>query len=410
MKWVFPGNFIAGLFLILTAGLPLRGRFVPGQYTEEAPFRTWNSFPCLSAAALSRGQTAFAWGPDATVSASNPALLTTLPKTWSLALGGSYQYATAMKYGPVNSGALTTDDAAGRKIFTGDHLALSFRSGRIALAASAFLSESYDRPVVEASWTDVYHIQFKQSGYLRVFNLAAAVRLSSRLGIGLGLNIDSGLWKSDYAESILTDGYTITNAKSADLRGLYFNGGLFWDLSSAVRAALTFRTPSTLKARTETLDRYQVPLAGTDISIRGNSDDSFARPLVVGAGLTIQNGPRLRSAVDLSWFRWSTYKAVWLGETRTRDFRDTIRVCVGGEYFTDLWLFKKNRVVPVRFGVVYDPQPQASPRSAYFAFTFGTGLEIGGLRLDLGALVGYESGSGDNLVARKISLSVAYVF
>ncbi|MHB8055218.1 MAG: OmpP1/FadL family transporter [Candidatus Aminicenantales bacterium] len=410
MKRVSPGNCLAGLFLIFAAGLPLYGQFVPGQYTEDAPFRTWNAYPYLGAAALARGQAAFAWGTDATVSAANPALLTTLPKTWSLSLGGSCQYATAMKYGPINTGVLSTDGAMGQKIFTGDHFAVSFRSGRIALAASTFLSESFTRPTTEASRPDEYSIQFKQSGYLRVFNLAAAFRLSSRLGIGLGLNADSGRWKSNYMESVLSLGYALTSAKSANLRDFYFNGGLFWDLSAAVRAALTFRTPSTLEARTETVDRYQVSFAGTDISIQGNADDSFDRPLVVGAGVTIQNGPRLRSAVDLSWFRWSSCRAVWLGETEVRDFRDTLRVCVGGEYFVDLWFFKKIRAAPVRFGVVYDPQPQGSPRSAYFAFTFGLGLEIGGLRLDLGALVGYETGSGDNLVARKISLGAAYVF
>jgi len=409
MKRTISGNFAAGLFLLFASAASLFAQYTPGQYTEDAPLGTWNVFPYLGASALGRGQTAFAWGTDASVSTANPALLPTLSDKWSLALGGSFRYATAMRYGPVNSGVLGTSEAVGQKLASGDSAALSFQSGRLALAASVFLSESYARPSLEASSPDYYDIQFSQSGNLRVYHLAAAVRLSSSFSLGLGLNVESGRWNSDYVESILAAGYTITSSKSADLRNLYFNGGLAWDLSSTVRAALTFRTPSKLEARTETVDRYQT-WTGTDISIRGNSDDSFDRPLVIGAGVTVRNGPRLRSAMDVSWFHWSPCEAVWLGEMEARNFRDTVRICLGGEYLSEAVLFKKSRTVPIRFGAIYDPQPQASPGSAYFAFTLGLGLEIGRLRLDLGAMMGFESGSGDNLASRRITLGASYGF
>jgi len=409
MKRTISGNFAAGLFLLFASAASLFAQYTPGQYTEDAPLGTWNVFPYLGASALGRGQTAFAWGTDASVSTANPALLPTLSDKWSLALGGSFRYATAMRYGPVNSGVLGTSEAVGQKLASGDSAALSFQSGRLALAASVFLSESYARPSLEASSPDYYDIQFSQSGNLRVYHLAAAVRLSSSFSLGLGLNVESGRWNSDYVESILAAGYTITSSKSADLRNLYFNGGLAWDLSSTVRAALTFRTPSKLEARTETVDRYQT-WTGTDISIRGNSDDSFDRPLVIGAGVTVRNGPRLRSAMDVSWFHWSPCEAVWLGEMEARNFRDTVRICLGGEYLSEAVLLKKKRTVPIRFGAIYDPQPQASPGSAYFAFTLGLGLEIGRLRLDLGAMMGFESGSGDNLASRRITLGASYGF
>ena len=409
MKRALSGNFAAGLLFLLAAAVTLSGQYTPGQYTEDAPLGTWNAFPSIGASALGRGQTAFAWETDASVSTANPALLPALSDKWSLALGGSFRYATAMRYGPVNSGVLETSKAAGKKLASGDSAAVSFRSGRIALAASVFVSESYTRPSLEASSPDYYDLQFSQSGFLRVYHLAAAVRLSSRFCLGLGLNVESGRWNSDDIESILAAGYTITSSKSADLRGFHFNGGLAWDLSSTVRAALTFRTPSKLDARTETVDRYQT-WTGTDISIRGNTDDTFDRPLVVGAGVTVRNSPRFRSAVDVSWFHWSPCEAVWLGETEARNFRDTVRICLGGEYLSEAVLFKKSRAIPIRIGAIYDPQPPASPGSAYFALTLGLGLEIGRLRLDLGAMMGFESGSGDNLASRRISLGAAYGF
>lgn len=401
------------LVLIFAAGLPLRAQFDPGQYTDEAPFRTWNSFPYAGAAALGRGQTAFAWGTDATVSPANPALLVTLPK-WTLSLGGSFQRATAMKFGPVNSGVLTTERPVGAGVFSGDHAALSFHSGRFAVAAAVFLSELYDRPTAEAyendAQTRLYTIRFEQAGLLRTFHLAAAFRLCSRLGIGAGLNADSGRFEMEFLEDINAWGYKFTSTKSSALSGFSVNGGVYWKVSPSIRAALTFRTPSTLKAQTGTVDRYEAPLLGTDISIRGESDDSFKRPLVVGAGLTVKHNDRLRTAVDISWFRWSSYRAVWLGESQTRDFRDAVRVSAGGEYHSEFRLFGKKTAAPFRFGFVYDPQPTTNPHSAYLSVAFGAGLEIGRFRIDLGALAGSAGDADSRLAAARVSLSCGYIF
>ncbi|MCX6565863.1 MAG: hypothetical protein NTW38_05490 [Candidatus Aminicenantes bacterium] len=413
MKRPFPGKCLIGLALIFVAGLPVRAQFDPGQYTDEAPFRTWNSFPYVGAAALGRGQTAFAWGTDATVSPANPALLVTLPK-WTFTLGGSFQYATAMKFGPVNSGVLTTDLPVGGNLFSGDHAALSFHSGRFAVAAAVFNSEYYDRPATEAyedyAQIRLYTIRFEQAGFLRTFHLAASLRLSSRLGIGLGLNVDSGRLKTEFLEDENAWGYKFTSTKSVTLRGFSVNGGAYLEIFPSIRAALTFRTPSALEAKTATVDRYEAPLLGTDISIRGESADSFERPLVVGAGLTVKHNERLRTAVDISWLRWSSYQAVWLGESQTRAFRDVVRVSAGGEYEAEFRLFGRKAASPFRFGFVYDPQPTTNPRSAYLSVAFGIGLEIGPFRLDLGALTGSAADSGNRLTALRVSLSCGYVF
>jgi len=415
MKRPFSGIFWIVLVLVFAAGFPLRAQFDPGQYTDEAPFRTWNSFPYADAAALGRGQTAFAWGTDASLSSANPALLLTLPK-WTLALGGSFQRATAMKFGPVNSGVLTTIEPVGGGAFSGDHAAFSFHSGRFAAVAAVFLTEVYNRPSAEAyefeddGTTRLYTIRFEQSGLLRTFHLAASIRLSSRFGVGLGFNADTGGFDSEFLEDLTLWGYKITGAKSASLRGFFLNGGTFWDVSPSVRAALTFRTPSTLKSETETVDRYEAPLTGTDISIRGESDDSFKRPLAVGAGLTVKHNDRFRTAVDISWFHWSAYRAVWLGTSQPREFHDVLRVSAGGEYISEFRMFGRRARSPFRLGFVYDPQPTTNPRSAYLCVTFGTGLEIGRFRVDLGALFGKTTVSENRLTAARVSLSCGYMF
>jgi hypothetical protein len=405
-------KFLFFLSTLLAAAVSSPAQYDPGQYTTEAPFRSWNSFPYIGAAALGRGNAVFAWGSDATVSAANPALLLTLPK-WTLTLGGSFQYATAAKYGPVGSGVLQTAGAIGRGSIGPDHAAVSFRTGRFALSAAFFRTESYDRPIADASEsagsTLYYHVRYEETGSLWTTHFGAAVRLSDRIGLGLGLNIDTGSISEDFLEDIPAYGYRITGTKTSDLSGLSLNGGLFWEPSNSVRAALTFRMPSTLSAATRTLDRYQAG-GGTDISIRGESEDGFHRPWILGAGLSWQIGERLRTALDVAYSRWSEYRATWIGENQPRDFRDVLRVGAGLEYVSDFRLFGKRASGPLRIGIGYDPQPAKEPRSAYLVFTLGTGLAVGGFRVDLGTSLGFESGSGDQLNARRISLACGYVF
>ena len=79
-------GFLIAAFL--SASLPAFAQFQAGQYTDEAPFRTWNSFPFVGASALGQGGAAYAWGASAAASLANPALLLTLPRT-TVSLGGS---------------------------------------------------------------------------------------------------------------------------------------------------------------------------------------------------------------------------------------------------------------------------------------------------------------------------------
>jgi len=405
--------FLILIGLIPAAVLPLPGQFHPGQYTDEAPFRTWNSFPYAGAAAAGRGHTVFAWATDASSTSANPALLLTLPKA-TVALGGSFQWATAMRYGPVNSGLLIASSPIGGSSFTGDHAVVSLRAGRFAFAAGVFLSEIYDRPGAEVydneNQARLYTIRFTQTGLLRTFHLAAAFQLSPRLGLGAGVNAAAGRLTMELMEDLRFLGFNFTSAKSSSLKGLSINGGIFWDISPSLRAALTFRSPFTLEAGTETVDRYAAPEAGTEIIIRGESADSFKRPLAVGAGFSIRHSDRFRTALDVAWTRWSSYEAVWLGDAPVRDFRDTVRVSAGGEFLSTIRIFRKKVKAPFRFSLIYDPQPPARPRSAYWGIAAGAGLAIDGFRIDLGGLIGTAQDAGDRLTSARISLSCGYAF
>jgi hypothetical protein len=48
------------------------------------------------------------------------------------------------------------------------------------------------------------------------------------------------------------------------------------------------------------------------------------------------------------------------------------------------------------------------PNSTYVYLTFGSGLAMGRLRIDVGAAVGRERGSGDGLSARRVAMTLSY--
>jgi len=47
-----------------------------------------------------------------------------------------------------------------------------------------------------------------------------------------------------------------------------------------------------------------------------------------------------------------------------------------------------------------------SPRSSYLNFSLGFGLQWKGVQLDLGTIIGAEKGSGWNLTANQIALTL----
>ncbi|MBM3311440.1 MAG: hypothetical protein FJY80_08030, partial [Candidatus Aminicenantes bacterium] len=105
------GRFRSAAILALVAAclpLPAAAQLILGQYEEEAPLRTWNTFPFVPAAALGRGETVLAAAGEPASVLANPALLFSLPR-FGLSLGGSLQTASLMKYGPVNTGIFLTD-------------------------------------------------------------------------------------------------------------------------------------------------------------------------------------------------------------------------------------------------------------------------------------------------------------
>jgi len=401
-----PKVVVVTVLTIVLSLLPRPGRAqtATGQYEEEAPVGTWNIFGPMGAAGLSLGETVFVRGDDASVLFTNPALLTRLPRL-AVSLGGYLQVATFFRYGPVNTGPVSTVGNAGLRTAAADVAALAFRVLGWRVGLGLGLSEVFDRPIVEARYSSPYYLfSFEQDGQLRTLNLSLAREVVAGLSLGLGLNLVSGRWEWKMTDS--WSAATITDNRKRNFKGFFLSGGLHWQASDGLSLAAAFRAPYERKADSQSLLRYQAQFA--DILIQADGQDAFRQPLVLGLGLDWRCLDMFRLAGQISYWNWSSYRASIFGEEQARDFRNVWTAGLGLEYMSTFRLFQQDLDFPFRLGLVYDPQPMGSPRSAYLKFSLGFGLRWQGFRLDMGALIGAEKGSGWDLMANRLALTLTW--
>ena len=398
---------VLAILIALPVGSP--AQLVIGQYEDEAPLRTWNTFGLASASSLGRGETMFALADDCSAAFSNPALLADLPRL-TLSFNGSYSRSTLFRYSIVNTGVLVSDKNLGIGLFALDFGGLSFRLKGWTFALTAGLSEVYDRPQAYAQSTyqgvPYSAILFDQSGFLRTINVAVARKIGRRFQAGLGFNFARGELQRTVEDQDLVNDITISHRINQSYSGFYLNGGLLARVTDRLVLALVFRTSYDKKAKSRSELRYQAPRAGTDILIEAASDDLYHQPWAAGLGVRYELSPRFRVLGDLTYFRWSEYRAGYFGEREKREFGPAFKAAAGGEYNAPVRLFKKEAAIPLRFGIGYDRQPMRDPGSAYAIFSFGTGIHWRMVGIDIGGQIGRESGSGHSLKILRIASSL----
>ncbi len=408
-----PFLFLFLSFIFLTLSLPRisPGQMILGQYEDEAPLGTWNLYGLASGASLALGGVSYTIVGDCSSSLSNPALLAHLPR-FTLTLNSSYTSASLFRYAIINTGVVTTSQNVQLKIYALDFGGASVMVKGWAFSFSRALTEVYDRPSVEYNYyyqdALYYTLNFDQEGHLMTTHFSIARKIGDRISAGLGLNFIRGSITKNIREEYRLANITITDDKSYEFKGQYINGGIWVGLSERLAVAAVFRAPFTKKAESESSYRYLSPGGNTDIRIDASAENSYEQPLVVGLGLSYRFSPKFRVASDFSFFNWSKYKVTYFEEDLTRDFKDIIKIGAGLEYLTTLKLFGAEFMVPIRAGLSYDPQPMNNPDSAYTYFSLGTGLHWGSSSFDVGASFGSESGSGDSLSVKRISISLSF--
>jgi hypothetical protein len=396
-------------FCILTffPGL-LWSQLTLGQYTDEAPFRTWNTLGFQTAPSLAMGEVQFTLASDCSAALSNPALLSRLPPI-TITLSSSFNRASFFKYSIVNTGVFSSEKNISHSYYAFDFGGVSVRLKDWTFALSMALLECYDRPRAEGNYysgdTLAYSLNFDQEGVLKNVNFSAARSVFDGLFAGIGLNYVYGNLYKDIDERWPQSNITIIDNKSNEFQGFYLNGGLVWDYKDRLRVAVIFRTPYVKKS--ESASSLQYHASAADIKIEATANNEYKQPFVAGIGLSYEFSKVFRVASDMAFFNWSRYSVNYYDEELQRDFKDVFKIGAGLEYTSFLEIFNQKITTPFRIGISSDPQPMKEPDSSYFYFTYGIGIYWGHFFLDAAASIGKEKGSGDSLSARKIALSVS---
>lgn len=398
------------ILFLLPAPPDARAQMVIGQYSDEAPLRTWNNYGLLSALSGGMGNVRFTLADDAAAGSVNPSL-PALGASFQLAFSGSISTVSLNRYGIVNTGVLVTqsDNAAGLfPLF--DAAALTFRWRGWGIGIGYGLLESYSRPktIYEASDAGevYYQLEFLQQGLLRNAHLALSRAFGASVSIGVGVNVIGGEWEKTVREERRTLGITITDHKTESYSGLYFTGGITVRPSSKLTLAAVVRTPFTRQSEGTSLYRYVSPLGGTDIQIPASAANRTEMPAVAGVGFSYVPSNTVRLVSDITFFLWNRYRFEYFEEELERDFKNSLKWNNGFEFINRLRLFGRNLVNPMRIGFIYDPQPMRTPSSRYLYLTLGMGLTWPHASIDFGTMFGWESGSGDNLTVYRSFISL----
>jgi hypothetical protein len=398
------------LFVFVLSSIQAKAQLIIGQYEDEAPFRTWNTFGIQSASAAGMGEAQFALVADSSASVINPARLTALPK-FSCSLSGSFAAASFDKYAIVNTGVLISEGNSEMGLYGFDFAGATFTYKGWAVGISIGLLENYDRPShnpdYEYGGELLYLLEFAQSGLLRNYNISLARKIGQWFSFGIGVNYVAGSMEKTIVENLYYNGVTISDRKKHDFTGFYVNGGLTADVDEKLTIAAVFRTPYK-KADSESILHYDSPQGNTDIKHEAAANNGYKQPLVLGVGVDYRFSPQLRVASDVSYFNWSSYSVTYFDEEIKREFKDIVKVSGGLEYMGSFRLFQQDFQVPLRIGLSYDPQPIKEPSSHYIYYTLGVGVHWQGLHLDAGTMFGNEKGSGRDLYGRKLLITLSY--
>jgi hypothetical protein len=310
-------------------------------------------------------------------------------------------------------GFRTRDDLS---VFSPSHS--SYRSSYLDFASLAVPLTLWGKPVTfQGSWRRLYTLDYRESfsitrepldalappplridvnsdlvGAVDVISVAGAVKLTPRLALGGGFNLWRGDWteEDDVSETPLA-GSGLTGSRrerqTNRVRGKSFNLGLMltyprWSVGVLYQGPLRCDFSATAS----------ITASGQAAVPPRSGEGTLLFPQAVGAGVAWHPAQRWTVAVDLTWDDWneaalegldpepiSIFDGLPVSRTSTRD---TISVNAGAERLVPGDGF----VVPLRFGVAWEPQGGRSPYTRdpvdFVMLAAGTGYNTNSLKFD----------------------------
>ena len=196
--------------------------------------------------------------------------------------------------------------------------------------------------------------------------------------------------------------------QDVSFEGINHNFGFLWEISGSLTMGGVYKTPfdaaldikvdetninectstetSTIAGVSDTVitdcSTLQAPKPGETFNYK------LRMPPAYGIGLSYRHSDRLTIALDVYRTEWSRFvlrdedgnetNPLTDHDIREGRLNDTTQVRMGMEY---LFIHDKY-VVPVRFGLFYDPEPATGHVDDFYGFSLGTGMYYGNIALD----------------------------
>ena len=252
--------------------------------------------------------------------------------------------------------------------------------------------------------------EFDQEGAFSALIPAYGFDLTDNLSIGVTFNIwndtitgDSSLKKQqrsigrDFVPNI-GDVKTFEEVNEEKLivdSGYSFTiGGLYrinrkWNIGFVIKPPFQLNVDQKI---TRTLDERFITADGSpppEITSSVEREDSdFEFPINAGGGIAWRPLKSLVTSLDITWTDWSEFNlrkgSQDINPISGRDvdvgkLKDTITLRLGCEYV----VVRDTFLIPLRFGLGYDPAPAVGGVDDYFTASLGSGFQIGNYNLDI---------------------------
>jgi len=244
------------------------------------------------------------------------------------------------------------------------------------------------------------NIECYQEGFLYAVSPAYAVQVTPEFYLGATLNLwgdylGKNGWSNEYKSfnKKTIAGFHITEKdvwkNTLSFEGTNANFGFLWNVYGPFTVGGVFKTPFEAKLRQEgsVYNRTDWPVL-KELSKKTFEDLTMEMPASYGLGLSYRHSDALMVAFDIYRTEWSRFllrdskgreKNPVYGDSLSKGrLSDTTQLRLGTEY---LFIGEK-RVIPVRAGLFYDPEPMRGNFDDYYGFSFGTGYSTGKFSVD----------------------------
>ena len=237
---------------------------------------------------------------------------------------------------------------------------------------------------------------FEQEGTFSVVAPAYGINLTEKLSLGFTWNIwnDSITQASAYEKKeitidttifgdfpsesnvVVTSRFEVDDGDSFVIGGLYrFNK--YWALGLVIKPSYTLD----IRHHRLVISRYSDTEENDQVITDKTLDSEFEFPFILGTGIAWRPTDLVTISTDLTWTDWSDFTFKEEGKTTNPvsgrplsegKLDDTVTLRLGCEYL----IVRDNYLVPLRWGIGYDPAPAVDSVDDFYTVNVGTGIQL----------------------------------